>query len=735
MSQTRLNEAALLEAFGMESIDGAVSHKVSKKTIGTDGNIYSNMLKVKRYGVEDLQTICSLLRKEKHSLPDSVLFDVKQYRMADHVLGTEAINRVIDNLLEKPKAYDQLPETVKKITSVVKAEYDRQLEKYMGAESTSIEKQVAGYKLGIAKSTLKDMLFNGFASVMNDAIAGRINLGNGTYNTYGTEALQAGSAYAIHYPFLEYHAQWVNASGSIWSKLVKSMNMLSVESSMPIEQKKQVFIFRDATGKPVKEINREDYYRFMDMDLLKDKGFLDSNIDIFRKLSKDLVIPAAQFNKTLKLVENIPGGSDAILQPYQQAAFQFELKEVLLNGETSGAPTNKFQGTIYDMDGTPMKGTVLSEIHYNGRVLFLVPNPSTAPEKKIALTIYFDPKQNTFFVSQAQVAGETATIDKITFIAKILDLPSIEKVNSSYEVRTHKVVITPGEQILREINFNPEYNAYLESRAGAGKIVENEINARTEELNNIAESIFVQGYNAMSKQAEAKAKEEAARGIQPFTLWAHANVDLKEAQAVNKTENYNIKIARTFQRLITAYSQAGNTQAVGMNIWCNVASLQPLYSAMMPIIGTVAADNTGDFLGTVSPVEAHVFTAGTNNGPSPVKAVIVGTNKSDLMPDMTAARNAAVAKHGANPTADQVSAEVLYKYNIVPLFGDPNMDTIFMSRVALSMTDSSMGYRSATNGNVPHIQMKTAFKLHVVREGGGRFSLNGYNAAVINDWA
>ena len=289
---------------------------------------------------------------------------------------------------------------------------------------------------------------------------------------------------------------------------------------------------------------------------------------------------------------------------------------------------------------------------------------------------------------------------------------------------------------MKEVNFNPEYVSFLEAKTGSGKIVEDEINARTEELSHLAENIFINGYKEMTTALKAKRKlEDAIPNYQSYEFWAHSNLDLAEANALNKGENYNMRVSRLFQGLSTAYAKSANTQNVGMTVFCNVESLNPLNPAMMPIIGTVSSDTAGDFLGVVSPIEAHVFTAGTNNGPSPVKAVIVGTNKADFMPDHNKAYTDAKAKNGGQePSLDQISAELVHDYNICPQFAEPNLETFFMTRVALSMTDSSMGYRSETVPNVPHIQMKSGFKIQIIKAAGGYFSIKGYMAPPVNNW-
>ena len=50
------------------------------------------------------------------------------------------------------------------------------------------------------------------------------------------------------------------------------------------------------------------------------------------------------------------------------------------------------------------------------------------------------------------------------------------------------------------------------------------------------------------------------------------------------------------------------------------------------------------------------------------------------------------------------------------------------------MTDSSMGYRSETVPNVPHIQMKSGFKIQIIKAAGGYFSIKGYMAPPVNNW-
>lgn len=737
MTERKIANSIVKDIFAYESIDGTLSHKTSKKTNGSEdaSNAFKNMAGVKRWGVEDLQAICSLIRQRQQHMPDTALFDQRQVRAAEFVLAQEAITKVVDSALTSKSVWDKLPKPMQAIAGYAKTAYDKEREVLQGAlESQSSARHAAEYKAQWAKDTVKDILFTGMASVVNGAADHHINLLSGTYMT-AQEALQAGSSYALHYPILEFYAQWVNAAGCIWSKLVKTVNMLSVESSMPIEHKSQVYVFRNKENKKVAEINREDYFRYMDMSMLKEKNLLDPSIDILNYLQRKLKVTNADFNKKLDLYKPVTGATEAVLKPLQQAVFSFEIGEILLQGETSGANTNKFQGYVYDLDGTPMHGTPLTEAHYNGRALFLTPDKAH-PEKNYVLTLHFDAKVNELFISVAKTDSTLTDIESITFDVKILDLPRVEMANSQIETRTRRVTITAGPQILKEINFNPEYNSFLEAKTGSGKIVEDEINARTEELANLAEYIFTEGYKRMAEEVKkARHEDDKIAQYQSYQFWAHTDLDLSEAQNLNKGENYNMRMSRTFQGLALAYSMAANTQQVGMNIWCNAESLTPLNPAMMPVIGTVSADTAGDFLGVVSPIEAYVFTAGTNNGPSPVKAVIVGTNKADDKPDRAKAyTDAKAANGGQEPSYDQINAALVFKYNITPQFAEPNLETHFITRVALSMTDSSMGYRSAAVQNVPHIQMKSGFKHQVIKGAAGRFSIKGFLASPINHW-
>lgn len=736
MFERKIANNVVKEVFGYESINGTLSNKNSKRNIGKDdGTVYANMAGIKRWGAEDLQAMCGLLRQRQEYMPNSALFDNKQRRAAELVLAQEAINKTIDATLSSKAAWEKLPAPLREIAGFAKARYDKEMEFINANEAETPNRQAAEYKANLAKNTVKDILFTGMASIVNGAASGFINLANGTYMTAG-EALQAGSSYALHYPVLEFYAQWVNSAGTIWSKLIKTVNMVSPESSMPIEHKSQVYVFRDKDGKIKKEIKREDYFRYMDMRLLKEKGLLPNDVDYMNQFLRKLVIQTANFNKKLKLHEVIAPQTEAILKSYQQAVFSFEIKEVLLTGETTGGATNKFKGQIYDTDGTPIQGTPLTEFHYNGRVLFLTPD-ATKPQEYYILNLYFDAKTNEILVGFNKSASTlTADIISIEFEVKVLDLPRVEQSLSQVESRTHKVTITAGPVIMKEVNFNPEYVSFLEAKTGSGKIVEDEINARTEELSHLAENIFINGYKEMTTALKAKRKlEDAIPNYQSYEFWAHSNLDLAEANALNKGENYNMRVSRLFQGLSTAYAKSANTQNVGMTVFCNVESLNPLNPAMMPIIGTVSSDTAGDFLGVVSPIEAHVFTAGTNNGPSPVKAVIVGTNKADFMPDHNAAYiKAKAANGGQEPSLDQISAELVHDYNICPQFAEPNLETFFMTRVALSMTDSSMGYRSETVQNVPHIQMKSGFKIQIIKAAGGYFSIKGYMAPPVNNW-
>jgi hypothetical protein len=738
MNERRLADGVIKEIFAYESINGALSNKTSKRKNGEDSsNAFLNMTGVKRWGAEDLQSICSVIRQRQQHMPDTVLFSPEQRRAAEFVLAQEAINKAVDAALTSKSVWDKLPKAMQDVAGYAKAAYDKEAAVLNGAENSQLESRYATEcKAEWAKNTVKDILFTGMASVVNGAAEGYVNLTTGTY-IQGIESLQAGSAYALHYPVLEFYAQWVNAAGCIWSKLVKTVNMLSPESSMPIEHKSQVYVFRDKDNKKIAEVKREDYFRYMDMNLLKEKNLLSANIDIYNQLLKHLTIQQADFNKRLSLYEPVTGSTEAVLKPLQQAIFSFEISELLLQGETSGGATNKFKGNIYDYDGTPIQGTPLTEFHYNGRALFLTPD-TTKPTEQYVLTIHFDAKLNEIFVSYTKTATTLADIDSIKFDVKVLDLPRLETANSQIETRTYKTNITAGPVILREINFNPEYNSFLEAKTGSGKIVEDEINARTEELSNLAESIFTDGYKKMCATIkEQRKKEDADAQYQSYVFWAHAEMDLQEANALMKGENYNMRMSRVFQELSTSYSNSANTNAVGMNIWCHVESLNPLNPAMMPVIGTVNSDTAGDFLGVVSPVEAYVFTAGTNNGPSPVKAVIVGTKKADDRPDRNKAYADALAAIGGGalkPSQDQISAHTVFNYNISPQFAEPNLETHFMTRVALSMTDSSMGYRSASVPNVPHIQMKSGFKHQVIKGAGGHLAIKGYMAPTVNNW-
>ena len=242
MIERKIANSIVKDIFAYESIDGTLSHKVNKKNSGSEDatNTFKNMAGVRRWGVEDLQAICSLIRQRQQHMPETALFDQRQVRAAEFVLAQEAVSKVVDSALTSKSVWDKLPKPMQAIAGYAKAAYDKEREVLQGAlESQSSVRHAAEYKAQWAKDTVKDILFTGMASVVNGAADHHINLLSGTYMT-AQEALQAGSSYALHYPILEFYAQWVNAAGCIWSKLVKTVNMLSVESSMPIEHISQV---------------------------------------------------------------------------------------------------------------------------------------------------------------------------------------------------------------------------------------------------------------------------------------------------------------------------------------------------------------------------------------------------------------------------------------------------------------------------------------------------------------
>ena len=100
MFERKIANNVVREVFGYESINGTLSNKNSKRNIGNDnGTVYANMAGIKRWGAEDLQAMCGLLRQRQEYMPNSALFDAKQRRAAELVLAQEAINKTIDATL------------------------------------------------------------------------------------------------------------------------------------------------------------------------------------------------------------------------------------------------------------------------------------------------------------------------------------------------------------------------------------------------------------------------------------------------------------------------------------------------------------------------------------------------------------------------------------------------------------------------------------------------------------